>query len=188
VEIRAARPGDAVALAEIYAPVVTESAISFEEVPPSADEMALRVARVLETHPWLVADDGGEVVGYAYATRHRERAAYRWAVDVSAYVAAGRRGRGIGRTLYTALFEELRGLGYLRAYAGVVLPNPASEALHESVGFREIGVYREVGFKFGRWHDVRWYGLTLGRREAAAEREAPAEPIPFSAARPPRRA
>ena len=174
--IRAAGVRDASALAAIYAPNVLNAAISFEETPPDAAEFARRIEAVTRTHPWLVAEDAGTVAGYAYASAHRERAAYRWAVDTSAYVDERYRGRGVGRALYLALFESLRRLGYLRAFAGVALPNAASEALHEAVGFREIGTYRAVGFKFGRWHDVRWYGLTLG------ESEAPSDPIPFASA------
>jgi len=175
VTIRAVAAGDAPAIAAIYAPVVANTVISFEETPPDADEIARRIAAVTRTHPWLVAVEGDAVAGYAYATKYRERAAYRWAVDTSVYVDERYRQRGVGRALYAALFETLRALGYLRAFAGVALPNPASEALHEAVGFREIGVYRAVGFKFGRWHDVRWYGLSLG------ESDAPSEPRTFTA-------
>jgi phosphinothricin acetyltransferase len=173
VTIRPVRSDDAPAMAAIYAPIVVDTWISFEETPPDAAEMARRIEKVTRTHPWLVADDGGAVAGYAYAGQHRERAAYRWAADTSVYVAEAYRGRGVGRTLYAALFQTLRDLGYLRAFAGVTLPNAPSEALHEAVGYREIGVYREVGFKFGRWHDVRWYGLSLG------ESLSPAEPQPW---------
>jgi phosphinothricin acetyltransferase len=176
VKIRAAEPRDAAAVAAIYAPIVTATCISFEEVAPDAEEMARRIAATTRTHPWLVADEGGNLAGYAYATKHRERAAYRWAVDTSVYVDERYRGRGVGRTLYAALFETLRRLGYLRAFAGVALPNAASEALHEAVGYREIGTYDAVGFKFGRWHAVRWYGLTLG------ESATPADPILFGSA------
>ena len=174
MNVRAVELRDAPALAAIYAPIVTATAISFEEVPPDAGEIARRIALVTRTHPWLVADDAGTVAGYAYASKHRERAAYRWAVDTSVYVDERYRGRGVGRTLYAALFETLRRLGYLRAFAGVALPNAASEALHEAVGFREVGTYRGIGYKYGRWYDVRWYGLTLG------ESDAPAEPLAFA--------
>jgi len=160
-------------MARIYAPLVTGSPISFEEEPPSVEEFARRVASVTRTHPWFVAEDAGEIAGYAYGSKHRERAAYRWAADSSVYVAASHRRRGIGRALYETLFVALRELGFLRVYAGVVVPNAASEALHEAVGFREIGTYRAVGFKFGRWHDVRWYGLSLGECAQPAEPRRP---------------
>jgi len=176
-KVRPVEPGDAPAIACLYAPIVETTTISFEEIAPDAAEIARRIEAVTRTHPWLVADDAGSLAGYAYATKHRERAAYRWAVDTSVYVDERYRRRGIGRLLYAELFATLRRLGYLRAFAGVALPNAGSEALHEAVGFREVGTYRAVGFKFGRWHDVRWYGLTLG------ESATPAEPVPFGSAR-----
>src|SRR5271165_5958003 len=114
MRIRVARPTDAAAMAAIYAPIATGTAISFEETAPSPDLFAARIANVARTHPWLVAELGGEVAGYAYAFKHRERSAYRWAADVSVYVAERWRKQGVGRALYGALFEELRRLGYLR--------------------------------------------------------------------------
>jgi len=175
--IRVAEPGDAAACAEIYAPSVLEFAISFEEEPPSAEEMRKRIVTTLERLPWLVAVSADEVAGYAYAARHRERAAYRWAVDVAVYVRDRFHGRGIGRALYERLLETLTRLGYRRAYAGVVLPNDASVALHRAVGFEPIGVYERVGWKLGHWHDVAWFGCNLGPSDDGA---APAEPILFS--------
>jgi len=160
--IRPATRADAEAVAAIYAPVVANTTISFELVPPSIDDMRARIASTLQTLPWLVSlDDAGRVDGYVYAGRHRERAAYQWSVDVSAYVREDARGRGVGRRLYGVLFEELRRLGYCQAFAGIALPNAASVALHEGVGFAKIGVYRNVGFKFGRWHDVAWWQKEL---------------------------
>jgi phosphinothricin acetyltransferase len=159
VSVRDANPErDAVGCARIYAPVVTESAISFEESAPGPEEMARRIrAGIL----WLVAEEGGEVIGYAYASQHRARAAYRWAVDVSAYVDSGHRRRGVARDLYRALFERLRGHGFRVACAGVTLPNQASLGLHRGLGFEEIGIYRRIGWKLGRWHDVMWLQLDL---------------------------
>jgi L-amino acid N-acyltransferase YncA len=130
--------------------------ISFEEIVPSVEETRARIEATLLRWPWLVYEDGGEVLGYAYASKHRERAAYRWSVDVSVYVRENARGRGIGRSLYLALFRILREQGFHHAFAGIALPNVASIALHRSVGFAPVGVYREVGFKFGAWHDVAW--------------------------------
>lgn len=152
---------DADAIAAIYAPAVTGSTATFEEVAPSALEIAERMRRVLPRTPWLVAEVDGAVAGYAYASPHRERPGYRWSVDISVYVAAGHQGRGIGRALYDALVPRLRDQGYVNAYAGVALPNPASVALHEGIGMRRIGVYERVGWKHGRWVDVAWFGLRL---------------------------
>lgn len=153
---------DAAAMAAIYRPAVEASIATFEEVAPSADEMARRIGSTLARTPWLVAvEAGGDVVGYAYAGLHRERAGYRWSVDVSAYVRPDRVGRGIGRGLYDELLALLRRQGFVNAYAGIALPNPASVALHEAIGMRRIGVYERVGWKFGAWHDVAWYGMRI---------------------------
>jgi phosphinothricin acetyltransferase len=160
--IRRADPArDAAACAAIYAPYVEASPISFEERPPSAAEMAARIERITATHPWLVAEDGEEVRGYAYACRYMERPAYRWAASVSVYVAPDRRGRGLGRALYEALFERLRGQRFRLACAGITLPNEASVALHERLGFEAVGVGRRVGWKQGAWRDVGWWQLEL---------------------------
>ena len=156
--IRAATADDADAITAIYAPIVRGTAISFELEPPSVDDMRARIAETLQTLPWLVSVDATDAVeGYAYASRHRERAAYQWSVDTTAYVRADRRGQGVGRALYGALLVALGDLGYCRAFAGIALPNAASIALHESMGFEAIGVYRSVGFKLGAWHDVGWW-------------------------------
>jgi L-amino acid N-acyltransferase YncA len=190
--IRDADPGrDAAACAAIYAPYVEPdrtqlfpdsgnkyvplgSAVSFEARAPSVAEMAARIERHSRTHPWLVAEEGGEVRGYAYACRHRERAAYRWAVDVSVYVAAAERRHGHGRRLYEALFERLRAQGFQVACAGITLPNPASVGLHELLGFAPVGVSRRIGWKLGAWHDVGWWQLEL----ASPGEEPPPEPLP----------
>lgn len=165
---------DATACASIYAPHVEDNPISFEEQAPDAAEMSARIRRIRATHPWLVAERGGEVVGYAYACPHRQRTAYRWSVDVSVYVAAGHVGEGIGRALYSALFERLRAQRFRMAYAGITLPNPASVALHESLGFTQVGTMREVGWKLGAWRDVGWFQLEL----SPAGPEPPPEPLP----------
>ena len=174
ITIRAAVPErDAAACAALYAPNVESTPISFEELAPSAAQMAARIERVGAAHPWLVAERGGEVVGYAYACPHAERPAYRWAVDVSVYVAAGHQGEGIGRALYGELFERLRRQGLRTALAGITLPNPASIALHESLGFVRVGVLEKIGWKQGAWRDVGWWQLELAPRGA----EKPAEPL-----------
>ena len=173
--IRRADPDrDAAACAAIYAPHVRDGWISFEEVPPSAEEMAGRMRRVAATHPWLVDERDGEVVGYAYASPHRERAAYRWAVDVAVYVHPGRHRGGVGRGLYAVLLGALRAQGFRTACAGIALPNDASVGLHEALGFAPVGVYRAIGFKAGAWRDVGWWQLDL----APGSDAPPAEPAP----------
>jgi phosphinothricin acetyltransferase len=152
---------DAAACAAIYAPHVENGATSFEEQAPSAEEMAARIERVTKTHPWLVAELDGEVVAYAYACQHRERPAYRWAADVSVYVGDAQRRQGIGRSLYEALFDRLRGQRYRVACAGITLPNDASVVLHERLGFAPVGIYRGIGWKAGAWRDVGWWQLEL---------------------------
>jgi phosphinothricin acetyltransferase len=169
--IRLARPEDAAQVAEIYAPNVTDSFISFEIEPPTADEMRARIVKTLPTHPWLVHDEGGRIEGYAYATRHRDRAAYQWSADVSCYVRPEARGRGIGAALYLELLRLLEAQGFANAYAGIALPNEASVRLHQAVGFTPIGIYRGVGYKQGAWRDVGWWARALG--EPAANPEPP---------------
>jgi L-amino acid N-acyltransferase YncA len=160
--IRDADPArDSAACAAIYAPHVEGSAVSFEERPPDAAEMAVRIQRYSAGHAWLVGEREGEVVGYAYATAFNERPAYRWSTSVSVYIAEGARGEGVGRALYEALFERLRERGFRMACAGITLPNAASVGLHESLGFEQIGVNPEIGFKEGAWRDVGWFQLEL---------------------------
>lgn len=165
--IRLARPADSAILADIYRPAVTESAISFELEPPDGVEMQRRVAQVMARTPWLVCERDGLLLGYAYASRHRERPAYQWSVDVSAYVSSDARRMGVGRALYTSLLAVLVVQGFRNAYAGVTLPNAASVGLHTGMGFTPVGVYREVGYKNGAWHDVAWFERAL----AAHDRE-----------------
>ena len=172
--IRVAEPSDGKAISAIYAPIVRDTVISFETVVPTAQEMAARVERTLETHPWLVAERTGVVVAYAYAGPHRTRAAYRWACDVSVYAAQDARRSGLGRRLYDRLFEILRSQRFMTAYAGITLPNDASVGLHEAMGFEPVGVYRNVGYKNDGWHDVGWWGLTLQSPTAT-----PPEPLGF---------
>lgn len=154
--VRAVTPADAPSIAEIYAPIVESTTISFEETPPDAAEIARRVAASASTYPWLVAETSKGICGYAYASRHRERPCYRFSVDVSVYVAETERGKGVARTLYTRLFELLAAQNFHRAFAGIALPNEASVALHHSMNFKPVGVYHEVGYKFGNWVDVYW--------------------------------
>jgi L-amino acid N-acyltransferase YncA len=174
--IRLASTDDAAAVAGIYGPFCESTAVSFEYVAPSTEEMANRIRSTTSQFPWLVLDDNGLVAGYAYASRHRERAAYGWSVDVAVYVAPTHRRRGVGRALYMTLFHLLRLQGYFKAYAGITLPNSGSTGLHEAVGFTSLGVYRGVGYKHGTWHDVAWYQLAL-----QPERLKPDAPVPVSA-------
>lgn len=171
--IRLAAARDAEQIAAIYAPNVTDKIISFELEPPSADEMRRRIEVTLQRYPWLVCERQGRVLGYAYASAHGSRAAYQWSVDVSVYVHEEAQRTGVGRALYTSLIAALRLQGFYNAYAGATLPNPASVGLHESVGFRPVGVYRGVGYKMGAWHDVGWWHLSL--RERRGDPAPPAE-------------
>jgi phosphinothricin acetyltransferase len=175
--IRPACDTDAAAIAAIYAPYVDDSVISFEETAPDADEIRRRIGSP-PLLPWLVAAEAGVVLGYAYASPHRTRAAYRWAVDVSVYLAPGARGRGLGKALYEPLMNEVRALGYVNAYAGIALPNAVSVGLHEAMGFVRVGVYRNVAYKHGRWHDVGWWHLALVDQLP----DTPSEPRPWSVA------
>jgi phosphinothricin acetyltransferase len=156
-----ATAADAGPLRAIYGPIIEQTAISFELAVPSHAEMAARIAERQPDHPWLVADGPDGVVGYTYAGRFSGRPAYDWSVETSVYLAEGARGRGVGRALYTALLATLAAQGYRQAMAGVALPNPASVALHEALGFTAVGVYRAVGWKFGAWHDVGWWQRSL---------------------------
>lgn len=157
---RAATERDGDACAAIYAPYVTDTVISFELEPPTPEQMAARIAAA-RRYAWLVLEDGGEVIGYAYGHPFAERAAYRWSCETSIYLAAGRRGNGGGRLLYVALLARLAARGYRRAMAGMTLPNEASEGLHLALGFEPAGVYRKVGWKNGAWHDVAWVQKTI---------------------------
>jgi phosphinothricin acetyltransferase len=163
--IRVADLHDTEQVQAIYGPYCY-TPTSFELEPPGVAEMRKRISTVLDNHVWLVCESGGEILGYAYAGPHRERPAYRWSVDVSVYVHALRQRLGIGRALYTSLFAVLRLQGYTNAFAGVTVPNPASIGLHEAMGFELVGVYRQVGYKCGAWHDVAWYQLVLQHVQA----------------------
>ena len=168
--IRLALPEDAPAIASIYAPFCTDTPVSFEMAAPCADEMAQRIRHITGHLPWLVLEHDQNIGGYVYASLHRERAAYQWAVDVTAYISPYYRGKGIGRALYTALFDMLVQQGYFIACAGITLPNDASIGLHSAMGFEPAGIYRGVGYKLGAWHDVAWYTMALQSQRA--------EPIP----------
>ena len=178
MSIRIARASDAANLADIYAPSVEGSPVSFETAAPNAAEMARRIETLLETHPWLVWEMDNQAVAYAYASPHRSRRAYCWSCEVSVYVGSQARRRGIARQLYLNLFDILKQQGLTNAYSGITLPNPASVGLHESLGFKPVGIYRNVGFKAGDWHDVGWWDYTI-----QTPPHAPTEPEPFASLR-----
>lgn len=179
MRIRLADEADAPAIRAIYAPIVEESVVSFEDEPPSEAEVADRIGDTRSRYPWLVCErdgpdcDGTEIAGYAYAGQHRKRGAYRWSVDVSVYVAEDHRRAGVATGLYESLFEVLRLQGFYNAYAGIALPNPASVGLHEWLGFEPVGVYESVGYKHGAWRDVGWWQLALQDRPEAPESSEP---------------
>ena len=161
--IRRADPEqDAAACLAIYAPFITDSVISFEATPPSLSEFAERIARYSRTHEYLVAEEDGKVIGFAYGSPHRERAAYRWTAETSIYIDPDHHGRGIGKKLYERLLGLLRAQGIRTVLAGATLPNDASIALHRRCGFVQVGVLPSVGWKFDRWHDVAWLACDLG--------------------------
>ncbi len=173
--IRLATGNDATGILAIYAPIVRETPISFEVTPPDVNQMRQRIEHILEHFPWLVCADGEQILGYAYASPHRERAAYQWSVDVSVYVDAQARRSGVGRSLYASLLNLLDLQGFYNAYAGINLPNPASVGLHEAMGFRLVGIYRSVGYKLGKWHDVGWW-----HRVVRAPHVPPDPPVDFA--------
>lgn len=158
---RLAHIDDAPAVQAIYAPIVRETPISFEYDPPDVGEIARRMEKVLASRPWLVCEEDGVVVGYAYANTFRERAAYNWGVEVSIYVRGDAHKRGIGRALYQTLFDVLRALNYCQVFAGATAPNESSERLHAAMGFELIARFPAAGYKFGKWHDVVFWRLAL---------------------------
>jgi phosphinothricin acetyltransferase len=173
-KFRIATPDDAPGVLAIYAPYCESTHLSFEIVAPSEAAMRERISGTLRQYPWIIAEAGNELVGYVYASQHRERAAYRWAVDVAAYVAPACRRQGLAGALYECLFEVLRAQGYFRAYAAIALPNEPSVAFHEAMGFRAAGHFAQAGFKLGRWIDVGWW-----QRDLQPEAVVPAEPSAF---------
>jgi phosphinothricin acetyltransferase len=171
MRLRAATPDDAAAIADIYAPFVTASVVSFETEPPQSKAMRARIEAAGSLYPWIVADEGGEILGYAYAARFRERPAYRFTVETSVYLRSGESGRGLGSRLYAPLLATLEAQGFTQAIAAITLPNPASIRLHERLGFAPAGSYRQVGWKLGGWHDVG-----LWQRPLAPAAAPPTEP------------
>jgi phosphinothricin acetyltransferase len=177
IQLRAASPSDAASILAIYVPYVVASAVSFELEPPSLKDMKARIVGAEDKYPWIVAvdEESDVILGYAYAAPFRARLAYRYAVEASIYIAGDFQGRGVGRQLYAALLHTLEAQGYTQAIAAITLPNDHSIKLHEAVGFRRAGVYREVGYKNGRWLDVG-----LWQRELDEPRTPPDEAKSFS--------
>ena len=175
MQIRDATPGDAATCAEIYAPYVRDTSITFEVDPPDATTFAERIASAQERYAWVVAEQGAGAVGYAYGGEFKSRAAYRFSCEVSVYLRVGLRRTGAGRALYEALFTRLAARGYRTAVAGMTLPNPASVGLHRAMGFEPVGTYRGIGWKQGRWHDVAWTQRPL-TDPANPPRDPPEEP------------
>lgn len=175
MKLRLAAADDAAALAALYAPWVTGSAVSFETEPPDAVAFRARVEAGGGLYPWLVACEDTAILGYASASPFRSRPAYRFTVETSVYLAREATGRGIGGALYRALLGVLERQGFAQAIAAITLPNPASVALHERIGFAPAGIYRDVGWKLGRWHSVG-----LWQRELTAAGDAPTAPKPVA--------
>lgn len=161
MSIRPARLSDAAALAAIYAPYVRDTAITFEEEIPDEAEFRRRIEAVTAMYPYLVWEEEGEILGYAYGSRIRSRAAYDWAAELSVYVAWDRRGQGIGSALYRALLDLMGRQGVRQVYGVVALPNEGSHRLHLSLGFTQLAVFPKMGYKMGQWWDIGWYGLAL---------------------------
>ena len=174
VTIRPATGSDAPAMLEIYAPYVTETAVTFEYGVPALAEFRERIGRISARYPWLAAVDGNEITGYAYASPFKERAAYDWAVETTVYVKRERHGEGIGRILYEALEKALERQNIINLNACITYPNPESIRFHEKSGYRKVAHFSQCGYKLGRWYDMIWMEKTIG------EHAVPPEPvIPF---------
>ena len=174
--IRLATKQDAAQIQDIYGPYVENTPISFETTVPSVEEMGARIESVLDAYAWLVFVENERILGYAYASKHHERLAFKWAVDVSIYISQDQRAKGIGKKLYAALLSVLELQGYYNAYAAICLPNEASVGIHEFFGFKKIGHFKNAGYKLGCWHDLGWWELFLAQHNLA-----PHEPLPLSA-------
>ncbi len=172
--IRPATPSDAAAMLSIYAPFILNSAVTFETEVPDTEAFADRIRIGIDRFPWLVSEENGSITGYCYAASYRERAAYRWGCEVSIYIRENHRGTGLAHQLYGRLFEILKRLNLLNAYAIITVPNPQSTGFHRKMGFRETGLFKKAGYKHGQWHDVLWMEKNLSEHISH-----PAEPIPW---------
>ena len=159
--IRLIQEPDAQAVLDIYKPYVLNTYITFEYEVPTLEEFKEKIKTITSEYPWLVCFINDEIIGYAYGSKHRYRTAYNWSPESTIYIKEGFHGKGIGRVLYSTLFEILKLQGYFNVYAGVGIPNERSERLHRSVGFEELGIFKKVGYKLGKWHDTKWFQLHL---------------------------
>jgi L-amino acid N-acyltransferase YncA len=173
--IRIAKTSDAASILEIYTPYILNTAITFETEIPSLENIEYRIITYQESWPWLVYEIAGTIVGYAYATKHRERAAYQWCVESSVYISDNFQQKGIAQALYTALFEILKYQGCRNVYAGITLPNDKSISFHKKFGFSKIAEYKKIGYKLGLWNTVSWWELKVNEYSAD-----PAPPMKFS--------
>lgn len=173
ITLRIATTDDAEAIARIYKHYVNNTAVTFEYIAPDEQEFAKRITDKLKKYPFIVAVDSGEVIGYAYASEYRARAAYGWDAELSVYVDCKHTGKGMGKRLYSALIELLSLQNTVTLYAGITFPNEASAALHSKFGFEYVGTFHAAGFKNGNWHNVMWYEKTI------APLSAPSSFIPF---------
>lgn len=173
-QIRLATPNDASQIQAIYAPIVQDTFISFEQVVPSVEEIAARIEKTLQQYPYLVCDIDGKIAGYAYGSAFRTRSAYQWTTEVTAYTHPHFHRHGIGRSLYTSLITILQKQEYTNAVAGIALPNDASVGFHEAIGFTLVGTFKNVGYKLGDWHSVGWW-----ERELQTMPVSPTPPIPI---------
>ena len=174
--VRHVTENDAAIISEIYSYYVKNTSYSFEYDPPGADEMLRRIRDTVKFYPYLVCEENGEICGFAYAHRHRERKAYQWLCELSVYVKHGFTGKGVARTLYEEIIPITKKQKFLRAIAVVSTPNEASEAFHRKMGFKPVAVLPNMGYKFGAWHDLVYYELELNEVTVG---EDPAEPVPY---------
>ena len=159
--IRLVTEKDAAEILEVYTPYVTETAITFDYEPPTVEEFEEKIRDYSQNYPWLVIEENNRIIGYAYGSKHRTKQAYQWSPESTIYLSKQVQGKKIGRILYQTLFDLLRIQGFVNVYAGVTIPNEKSEAIHLSLGFEETGDFKKMGYKMGKWHDVRWYVLYL---------------------------
>ena len=172
--IRVATRNDAAGMLEIYAPFILNSGITQETDVPSVGDFQERILSTLEERPWLVCEINGQVAGYAYAGKHRDRKGYQWCTEPSVYISEKYFGVGMAESLYTALFEILKLQGYVNAYAVITLPNDRSIAFHKKFGFEYLTTYKKIGYKLGQWHDVGWM-----QYEVNPHRDDPEDPFKF---------
>jgi L-amino acid N-acyltransferase YncA len=159
--IRFAKESDCKQILDIYAPYIIRSAISFENQVPSLEDFKNRFKETTEKYPWLVFEEDGVILGYAYGSSHRSRCAYGWSCEVTVYVDENHHKKGIGSNLYRTLFPILKAQGFYNLFAGITQPNEGSNQVHKRMGFTEVGTYKNIGYKLSKWHDVSWYQLEI---------------------------